>query len=102
MSEFISIAKVTDLKPGEGRVITVGDREVALFNVGGKFYAISNTCAHQGGPLGEGTLDGNIVSCPWHGWRFDVTTGITVTMPTMNVEKFECVIEGDDVKIKLT
>ena len=101
MSEFISVAKVADLKPGECKTVMAGDREVALFNVGGKFYATDNTCPHRGGPLGEGTLDGNVVTCPWHGWQIDVTTGISPVVPTAKVERFECVIEGNEVKVKL-
>ena len=76
-------------------------RELALFNVGGKFYCLDNVCPHRGGPLAEGTLDGNVVTCPWHGWRFDVTTGVSPVVPTAKVEKFDCVIEGNDVKVKL-
>ena len=101
MSEFIPVAKVADLKPGECKTVTVGDREVALFNVNGKFYATDNTCPHRGGPLGEGTLNGNVVTCPWHGWQIDVTTGISPVVPTAKVERFECVIEGNEVKVKL-
>jgi nitrite reductase/ring-hydroxylating ferredoxin subunit len=54
---------------------------VAVFRVGGELHAIDGTCCHRGGPLGEGTVDGPIVSCPWHGWRFDVRTGQCVANP---------------------
>jgi nitrite reductase/ring-hydroxylating ferredoxin subunit len=101
MSEFVPVAKVADLKPGECRTVMADGRELALFNVGGKFYCLDNVCPHRGGPLGEGTLDGNVVTCPWHGWRFDVTTGVSPVVPTAKVEKFDCVIEGNDVKVKV-
>jgi len=101
MSDPIKVAEVGDLQPGECKTVTVGDRELALYNVGGKFYATDNVCAHRGGPLGEGTLNGNIVTCPWHGWQFDVSTGKALTVPTAQVDKFECVVEGNDVKVKL-
>jgi nitrite reductase/ring-hydroxylating ferredoxin subunit len=101
MSEFVPVAKVADVKPGECRTVMADGRELALFNVGGKFYCLDNVCPHRGGPLGEGTLDGNVVTCPWHGWRFDVTTGVSPVVPTAKVEKFDCVIEGNDVKVKL-
>jgi nitrite reductase (NADH) small subunit/3-phenylpropionate/trans-cinnamate dioxygenase ferredoxin subunit len=100
MSEFVFVARVADVKPGECKTVVVGDRDVALFNVGGRFYATDNTCPHRGGPLGEGALDGNIVTCPWHGWRFDVTTGVSPVVPTAKVETLECIVEGDDVKVK--
>ena len=101
MSEFVTVAKVADLKPGECRTVMADGRELALFNVGGKFYCLDNVCPHRGGPLAEGTLDGNVVTCPWHGWRFDVTTGVSPVVPTAKVEKFDCVVESNDVKVKL-
>ncbi len=101
MSEMITVAKVADLKPGASKVITAGDREVAVFNVAGKFYAVDNICPHRGGPLGEGVLEGNVVTCPWHGWRFDVCTGVSPVVATAKVDKFECVVEGDEVKVKI-
>jgi nitrite reductase/ring-hydroxylating ferredoxin subunit len=101
MNEFIKVAETPDLQPGEGKIVTAGDRELALFNVGGKFHCIDNVCPHRGGPLGEGTLEGSVVTCPWHGWRFDVCTGVSPVVPTAKVDKFECVVEGNDVKVKL-
>src|SRR2546427_7356751 len=53
----------------------------SLFNVDGTYYAINNSCAHRGGPLGEGELDGRVVTCPWHAWRWDVTTGANINNP---------------------
>lgn len=101
MSDFIKVAETSDLQPGEGKTVAAGDRELALFNVGGTFHCIDNTCPHRGGPLGEGMLEGNVVVCPWHGWRFDVCTGQSPVVPTAKVEKFECVVEGNDVKVKV-
>ncbi|HTS16542.1 MAG TPA: Rieske 2Fe-2S domain-containing protein [Verrucomicrobiae bacterium] len=101
MSNLIKVAEVGDLQPGECKTVAVGERELALYNVGGKFYATDNVCPHRGGPLGEGALNGNIVTCPWHGWRFDVSTGQNPMIPTAKVESFECVVEGNDVKVKL-
>jgi NAD(P)H-dependent nitrite reductase small subunit len=101
MSEIITVAKVAELRPGEGKVVTAGDREVAVFNVAGKFYAVDNLCPHRGGPLGEGVLDGHVVTCPWHGWRFDVCTGVSPVVPTAKVDTFEVAIEGDEVKVKI-
>ena len=101
MSDLIKVAEVGDLQPGECKTVAAGERELALYNVGGKFCATDNVCPHRGGPLGEGTLDGSVITCPWHGWRFDVCTGQSPVIPTAKVEKFECVIEGNDVKVKL-
>lgn len=75
MSNWIRIAAVADCAPGESRELVAGDRIVALFNVDGQFFALDGVCPHQGGPLGKGLLAGCLVTCPWHGWQFDVRTG---------------------------
>lgn len=75
MPQSFRLTAVDDILPGEAKEFTVGGRVIALFNVGGDFYALDGVCPHAGGPLGEGTLSGNVVTCPWHGWQFDVTTG---------------------------
>jgi nitrite reductase (NADH) small subunit len=99
MANFVKAALTSDLQPGQGKCVTVGDREVALFNCDGKFYAIDNVCPHQGGPLGEGELDGTVVTCPWHGWRFDVATGGSPVVPGAKVPKYEVKVEGTDVLV---
>ncbi len=101
MSEFVKVAEVTDLKPGESKTVMVGDREIALFNVEGKFLAVDNLCPHRGGPLAEGVVEGNIVVCPWHGWRFDLCTGASPVVKTACVDTFPVQVEGNDVKIKV-
>lgn len=101
MSELIKVAETTDLKPGEGKAITAGDRELALFNIDGKFHCIDNLCPHRGGPLAEGMIDGCNVVCPWHGWRFDCTTGTSPVIPSAKVDKFEVVVEGNDIKVRI-
>ena len=75
MGENVTVAKADELQPGQGMVAEVAGKEIALFNVGGTVYALNNTCVHRGGPLGEGDLDGEVVSCPWHNWEYNVTTG---------------------------
>src|SRR5206468_1919757 len=65
----VRVAAVGDVASGEGRVVEVEGKTLALFNVDGTYYAIDNSCAHRGGPLGEGELDGCVVTCPWHAWR---------------------------------
>jgi nitrite reductase/ring-hydroxylating ferredoxin subunit len=75
MSERVKIAVRSEIPPGSGKVVVVLGRVLALFNVDGEFYAVDNSCPHRGGPLGEGFLQGRVVTCPWHGWQFDVKTG---------------------------
>ena len=70
MSDFIRVASVSDLKPGEKMRVTYGDEDVGLFNIGGEYFAISDFCTHDFGPLVDGELDGEEIECPRHGARF--------------------------------
>jgi nitrite reductase/ring-hydroxylating ferredoxin subunit len=97
----VSVAKVGDVATGTGRVVDAGGRTLALFNVGGTYYAIDNDCIHRGGPLGEGSLEGPIVSCPWHAWRWDVTTGANANNPAIRVPCFPVTVERDDIYVEL-
>jgi nitrite reductase (NADH) small subunit len=101
VAELIRIAGTEDIPPGTGIVVDAGGKSLAVFNVGGNFYAIDNECAHRGGPLGEGELEGTIVECPWHGWTYDVTTGRCTSNPTACVASYHVAIEGRDVKVQL-
>jgi nitrite reductase/ring-hydroxylating ferredoxin subunit len=78
----------------------VGGRPVALFNVGGSFYALSNTCIHRGGPLGQGMLEGNVVMCPWHAWTYDVTTGLSTVNDAISVARYDVKVEDGQVYVK--
>ncbi|MBI3449061.1 MAG: Rieske 2Fe-2S domain-containing protein [Acidobacteria bacterium] len=99
MASFVKAAKASELKSGDARVVEINGKACALFNVEGKFYSIDNTCVHRGGPLGEGFLDGDVVTCPWHAWQYDVTTGACRTNPGLAVACHEVKVEGDDVLI---
>lgn len=101
MSDFVKVASVGDVPSGSGKVVEVGGKPVALFNVGGRFYAIDNVCAHMEGPLGEGSLDGAVVTCPWHGWEFDVTTGKNTADDACAVPCFQVKTEGGEVYVKV-
>ena len=74
MSDWIAIADASECPPGASIERLAGDRMVAIANVDGTYYAIDGLCPHQGGPLGTGALCGAVLTCPWHGWQFDVTT----------------------------
>jgi len=101
MGKLMKVAQVSDLPPGEGKVVEVEGQPIALFNVDGTFHAIHNTCLHRGGPLGEGDLEGAVVTCPWHGWKYDVTNGTKVRNPDVKVASFEVQVEGSDVLVEL-
>jgi nitrite reductase (NADH) small subunit len=101
MSEWVTAARTADIPAGTGAVAEVQGRTIALFNVAGAFYAIDNTCAHRGGPLGEGELEGDTVTCPWHGWQYNVKTGASTTTPSACVKVYEVKVDGPDIKILL-
>lgn len=101
MAEFVTVAQKDELKPGECKVVEANGRTLALYNIDGAFYATDNTCLHRGGPLGEGELDGQIITCPWHGWQYDVTSGENTFDPNTKVEAFEVKVDGDNVQVKL-
>lgn len=99
MPNFVKVSSTGDLKPGENKVVDVNGTEIALFNVDNEFFAISNTCLHKGGPLGEGFLEGDTVTCPWHGWRYNVKTGVSPVVPTAKVQTYQVKVEGDNVMV---
>lgn len=102
MSEFVSVLSVAELPPGRAAEVQVGDRAVALFNVGGNFFALTNLCPHRGGPLGQGFLEGKEVSCPWHNYTFDVTTGENVVSADLKVERYDVKVEDGRVFVKVS
>lgn len=95
------VGSVGELAAGEGLVVEAGGRSVALFNVDGTYYAIDNSCPHRGGPLGEGDLEGRVVSCPWHAWRWDVSTGANVNNPAVRVACFPVRVQGNGIFVDL-
>ena len=101
MADYIRVIGVKDIPPGSGHVTEVNGQSIATFNVDGTFFALDNTCAHRGGPLGEGELDGEVVICPWHDWEYNVRIGISLTTPSASVKTYEVKVDGDDVKVLL-
>ena len=85
MAEYVEVARLDQLPPGSGSVVTVANKDVALFNVDGTVYAMDNSCLHQGSSLGSSELKGKVVTCRGHGWRYDVTTGSTLHVPGYGV-----------------
>ena len=100
--KFINAASLEDLKPGTCLSVELdGERGVALFHVNGEILALDNTCPHAGGPLGEGTLDGERVTCPWHGWEFNVRTGQCVKnpIPAWSVPRYPTRVERGVIQV---
>ena len=97
MAERVKIAERAEVREGTGKVVVSGGRVLALFNVGGSYFAVDNTCPHRGGPLGEGQLAGTVVTCPWHGWQFDVCSGSSPHNPNATVRRVPLDLQGDDI-----
>lgn len=109
MTEHI-VASTEELDEGEGKTIEVDGLSIALFNVEGEYYAVSNRCTHKGGPLGEGFLNSELptfneedktVHCPWHFWEFDLETGKNPVNPDASIRAFDVSVSGDDVILTL-
>jgi nitrite reductase (NADH) small subunit/3-phenylpropionate/trans-cinnamate dioxygenase ferredoxin subunit len=101
MSEFTTVAKTSDIPEGTGAAFAVNGRMVAVFNDGGKFFAIDDFCPHMGASLAGGPVENGIVTCPWHAWRFCVHDGKWCDNPRLKVDNFEVRVEGDDVQVRV-
>ncbi len=102
MGRYVKVATVGEVKPGEGRKVEVEGKAIALFNLGGKFYAIGDICTHRGGPLSEGAIEGNEVECPWHGARFEITTGEVLSPPAgKGVPSYPVRVTGTAVEVEI-
>lgn len=99
MSDFVKVATKSEVSLGSGIKVEIKGKEIAVFNVDGNFCAIDDTCPHRGGPLSEGSLEGNVVTCPWHGWQYDLTSGACLTNPAVQQTKYEVKVQGDDILV---
>jgi nitrite reductase (NADH) small subunit len=96
---FVRAVKKAEVPPGMIRELQLDGKVIALANVEGKLYAINNICLHRGGPLAQGELSGHTVTCPWHGWQYDVTNGKVIMNPAVGVETYQVDVRGDDVYV---
>jgi len=93
--DYVEAACLDEVPPGTGTSVAVGDKQVALFNVDGTIYAIDDSCLHHGISLGVGVLEGKVVTCRGHGWKYDVTTGNTLHVPDYGVVAYPVkVVDG--------
>ncbi len=102
MSTWIWVGEVSDVSPGTAKVVEARGKCIALFNLNGQFYALDNTCAHEGGPLADGSIEGETVTCPWHGAVFNIKTGAVLYPPApTDVTSYKVHVEGSEIKIEL-
>jgi len=102
MSDFVRVAAVEEIAPGQGREVDVDGQPVALFNVAGTFRAVGGRCAHRGGPLGQGTLTGTTLLCPWHAWGYDLETGQADVSSSSRVPVYEVKVEDGQVLVRVS
>ena len=104
MPQLIDVCPISDLPPGERRLVEWDDLEIGIFNCGGTVYAIEDRCSHDDGPLIEGELDEEscTIECPRHGSRFDIRTGKPKTLPAyVPVDTFNVIIEDEKIKLEV-
>jgi 3-phenylpropionate/trans-cinnamate dioxygenase ferredoxin component len=101
MPELLKVANLSELPAGGAMAVEVAGKAIALFNVNGKIYALDNTCRHRGGPLGEGTVEGDVVTCPWHGWEYKIPSGEFLGNASIKVETFPVQVENGEIKVEL-
>jgi len=97
---FVTVARVGEIPEGAVKVVRLEDQSVALFHLDGAFYAMDDICTHDGGPLAEGTLEGDVIECPRHGAKFNVKSGAVVCLPaTAPVPTYAVRVVGDDIQV---
>ena len=99
-ARFVTVARLGEIPMGGVKVVRVEDQPVALFHLEGGYFATEDVCTHDGGPLAEGTLDGEVIECPRHGARFNVRTGAALCLPAVApVATYDVRIEGDEIQV---
>lgn len=101
MTEFIRVASVGEISPGDRKLIDFEEVTVALFNINGRYYCVEDVCTHDGGPVAEGELTGYAIACPRHGAEFDVRDGRVLSMPAVTpIPTYQVKVEGDDIFVE--
>lgn len=103
MGQFVKVGTKAEFDDLEGgKLVEAAGQGIAIFNIGGAYYAIDNACPHRGGPLAEGVLAGDEVICPWHGSRFNVKSGAVLIPPApQGVKSFPVRVTGNDVEVEI-
>jgi nitrite reductase/ring-hydroxylating ferredoxin subunit len=101
MAKFVKVGRVSDLAEGEVKVVQVNGQRIALFHIGGRYYALEAACPHEGGPLADGIVEGVRVICPWHGYDFHLKTGECGIDPDLRALTYPVKIQGEDLLIEM-
>jgi nitrite reductase (NADH) small subunit/3-phenylpropionate/trans-cinnamate dioxygenase ferredoxin subunit len=101
VSDFTTVCKVGDIAEGQGQAFAVNGRMVAVFRQNGKYQAIDDICPHMGASLAGGHVEGNVVTCPWHAWRFNICDGTWCDNPRISIDSFEVRVDGEEIQVKV-
>jgi len=102
MAKFVKVATTGELAPGQSKKVQVDGKIIALFNLEGSYHAIDDTCPHRGGPLSQGPVEAGVVTCPWHGSRFNVKSGDVLSPPARSgVSSYRVRVSGSDVEVEI-
>lgn len=101
MARLVKVGRADDLAEGQGTLARVDGQRIAIFHVGGRYYALEATCPHEGGPLADGVIEGARVLCPWHGYDFDLKTGACGLEPGLRVLTYPVKVQDGDLLIEM-
>ncbi|NUO83880.1 Rieske 2Fe-2S domain-containing protein [candidate division KSB1 bacterium] len=99
MADFSTVCRVADIANGAAKMFVVNGKEIAVYNLAGTFYATQQACLHRNGPLSEGDIDGCVVTCPWHGWEYDIPTGEHLVDRKSKLATYPVKVENGEVKV---
>jgi nitrite reductase (NADH) small subunit len=99
MAEFVTVARIEDVPPGTVAQVRAGEEEIAIANDGESVYAVQGHCLHLKGPLGEGKLEGDLLRCPWHGWTYDVRTGLNDFDHAIRLDTYEVRVADGEIQV---
>jgi nitrite reductase (NADH) small subunit len=100
LADFVTVARVDEIPPGTVKAVRAGEDDIAVAHLKGEFYATQGQCLHLKGPLGDGRLEGAVLTCPWHGWQYDVRTGLNEFDHAIQLQTYEVRVEGDEVQVR--
>ena len=101
MNEFHTVCRAQDVAEGEAKTVAVGQKLIAVFCIGGEFFAIDDVCPHMGASLSGGYVENGIVTCPWHAWRFRLADGAWADNPRIKIGCYPVRVEGEDVQVEV-
>jgi nitrite reductase (NADH) small subunit/3-phenylpropionate/trans-cinnamate dioxygenase ferredoxin subunit len=101
MAEFHLAARVGDLRESDSKAVAVGNKLIALFREGDRYFAIDDVCPHMGASLSGGCVENGIVTCPWHAWRFRLADGVWADNPRLKIGSYPVRVVGDEIQVQI-